>query len=301
MNQELAESSQMHPDTVQKVFLEGDLSSLNPAEKLDYYQRVCASLGLNPLTKPFEFIKLGGRLVMYARRECTEQLARIHGVSFPDPPITNMQSGVYTYMVRVVNQLGRVVYATGAVGVEGLKGETLANAILKAETKAHRRGVLKICGLGLLDETEVESVLTLERQAAPSWRAANAQAMQAMTQSVRETDPAPVQEAAPAKSEALSQEFPPGSIDAEDIAGGLDPTLPGVVSIYQDQEAWDQTIREIWAASKRDKRKQEIFYRLKSEYAPYLPTGTRLLEALPVKYRELFAVNYQRQINEIGN
>ena len=39
-----------------------------------------------------------------------------------------------------------------------LKGEAHANAVLKAVTKAKRRVTLSICGLGWLDETEVESI-----------------------------------------------------------------------------------------------------------------------------------------------
>jgi hypothetical protein len=34
----------------------------------------------------------------------------------------------------------------------------LANALMKAETKAKRRATLSICGLGMLDETEVEDI-----------------------------------------------------------------------------------------------------------------------------------------------
>jgi hypothetical protein len=54
---------------------------------------------------------------------------------------------------------GRVDESTGAVPVEGVKGESLANAMMKAETKAKRRVTLSICGLGLLDESEVGSVV----------------------------------------------------------------------------------------------------------------------------------------------
>jgi len=37
-------------------------------------------------------------------------------------------------------------------------GEARANLMMKAETKAKRRVTLSICGLGMLDETEVESL-----------------------------------------------------------------------------------------------------------------------------------------------
>jgi hypothetical protein len=39
-----------------------------------------------------------------------------------------------------------------------LKGDALANALMKAETKAKRRVTLSIAGLGWLDETELETV-----------------------------------------------------------------------------------------------------------------------------------------------
>ena len=48
--------------------------------------------------------------------------------------------------------------ASGAVCLGSLKGEALCNAYLKCETKAKRRLTLSICGLGMLDETEVDSI-----------------------------------------------------------------------------------------------------------------------------------------------
>ena len=48
----------------------------------------------------------------------------------------------------------------GVVSITGLKGENLANAMMKAETKAKRRATLSICGLGWMDEVEA-----LDRQA----------------------------------------------------------------------------------------------------------------------------------------
>src|SRR6202008_2665643 len=40
------------------------------------------------------------------------------------------------------------------------KGEALGNALMKASTKAKRRATLSICGLGMLDETELETIPT---------------------------------------------------------------------------------------------------------------------------------------------
>jgi hypothetical protein len=66
--------------------------------------------------------------------------------------------GVYIIICKVMNGAGRTDIARGAVTLQGLKGEALANAIMKTETKAKRRATLSICGLGFLDETEIEDM-----------------------------------------------------------------------------------------------------------------------------------------------
>jgi hypothetical protein len=61
--------------------------------------------------------------------------------------------------VRATDKEGRVDEDFGAVSFpETLRGEARANTILKAITKAKRRVTLSICGLGFLDETEVENI-----------------------------------------------------------------------------------------------------------------------------------------------
>jgi hypothetical protein len=57
----------------------------------------------------------------------------------------------------------------GAVAIAGLKGEALANALMKAETKAKRRVTLSISGLGMLDETEAEDLPGAQRVALPDY------------------------------------------------------------------------------------------------------------------------------------
>ena len=145
------------PETLERVLLGGDLSKLSPAERLGYYRNVCESLGLNPLTKPLEYITLSGKLTLYARKDATEQLRRIHGVSITE--LTSDRLGdVFVVTAKAQDKSGRTDAATGAVAIGSLKGEALANALMKAETKSKRRVTLSICGLGLLDETEVETI-----------------------------------------------------------------------------------------------------------------------------------------------
>ena len=66
---------------IDRVVATGDLAKLTPQERVSYYVATCRSLGLNPLTRPFEFIQLNGKLVMYTTKNCTDQLRSLHGVS----------------------------------------------------------------------------------------------------------------------------------------------------------------------------------------------------------------------------
>lgn len=144
-------------ELLERVVMGGDLSALTPAQRVEYYRSVCESLGLNPLTQPFAYLKLDGRLTLYARRDATDQLRRIHGISVH---ITSREvmGDIYVVSARASTEDGRVDESIGAVDISGLKGSALANALMKAESKAKRRVTLSICGLGWSDETEVETI-----------------------------------------------------------------------------------------------------------------------------------------------
>ena len=141
----------------EQVVVGGDLANITPEQRVDYYQRVCESLGLNPLTKPFLYIKLNGKLTLYASKDATEQLRATRGIS-----ILSLRSetigDVYMVTATAKDNRGRTDVATGAVPLQGVKGEALANAYMKAETKAKRRVTLSLSGLGMIDESEVDSI-----------------------------------------------------------------------------------------------------------------------------------------------
>ncbi len=61
------------PEVIEKIVIGGDLSPLNAGHRAEYYGAVCRSLGLNPLTKPFEYLTLNGKLRLYALRDCSGQ------------------------------------------------------------------------------------------------------------------------------------------------------------------------------------------------------------------------------------
>lgn len=140
---------------IERVLLVGDLKLLSPDERSAYYLRVCESCGLNPLTKPFEYILLNGKLTLYATKNCTDQLRALHSVSVQIVG-REVQGDLYVVTARASVD-GRQDEDVGAV-VLPRSGEARANAAMKAHTKAKRRVTLSICGLSLLDESEVEAV-----------------------------------------------------------------------------------------------------------------------------------------------
>lgn len=142
---------------VEQVLIGGDLAKLTQSERVTYFNRVCESLSLNPLTKPFEFLSLNGKTILYARRDCADQLRKRDRVSI-EVKARELVEGVYIVTASASTPDGRKDESVGAVPIEGLKGEARANAMMKAETKAKRRVTLSICGLGMLDETEVDSI-----------------------------------------------------------------------------------------------------------------------------------------------
>lgn len=159
MSNDLTTSTLPDAATMESLIIGGDLSKLSPAQRVSYYQAVCKSLGLNQLTKPFDYIQLNGRLTLYARKDATDQIRKNYNVSVPKLDKETL-NGIYIVTAYAEMPNGRKDTSTGAVYVESLKGENLANAMMKAETKAKRRVTLSICGLGMLDETEVETIPT---------------------------------------------------------------------------------------------------------------------------------------------
>lgn len=162
---EIAKRTEAPAELMEQVVMQGDLSKLTAQDRMRYYAAVCTSVGLNPLTKPFEYLYLKNKMTLYARKEATDQLRVLHGVS-----VTRLErqtlAGIFTVTAYGRNSRGRTDAAVGAVSIESLRGEDKANAMMKAETKAKRRLTLSLCGLGILDESEIDLV-GAERVEAP--------------------------------------------------------------------------------------------------------------------------------------
>jgi hypothetical protein len=156
MSTELKTNGQLSHEIIESLVINGDLSKLTPQQKVQYYNQYCTTLGLNPVTQPFSLLTLNGKQKLYCGREGTAQLSKVYSVSHE---IVSQQEVKGIYIVQVKARTGdRYTTSTGAVSIEGLKAEALCNAIMKAETKAKRRSTLDLLGLGMLDDSEIETI-----------------------------------------------------------------------------------------------------------------------------------------------
>jgi len=167
--------------TLEQVIGTGNLKALSSKQRVEYMVAVCRSRGLNPLTRPFRFMEFQGQVVLYATRDCADQLRKLDGIS-TEIVSKEIDGDLYVVEAQATDKTGRKDSDVGAVVIGTLRGEARANAIMKACTKAKRRVTLSICGLGILDETEVgdmrgavlidDPVIEAEPQDEPSTRMA---------------------------------------------------------------------------------------------------------------------------------
>ena len=145
-------------DTLLSLVANGDAAKLTADQKLQYFKARCDAAGLDYRAQPFQFISMNGKLVLYALKAATDQLASKHGIKL-EIQSQATENGLRTVVVRAIAQDGRQTDEIGVVPVDGIKGADLANAFMKAVTKAKRRAVLSLCGLGMMDESELDTVI----------------------------------------------------------------------------------------------------------------------------------------------
>jgi len=115
----------------------GDLSKLSPDQRMSYYMEVCKSTGLNPLTRPFDYITLNGKLTLYARKDASEQLRKINNISIDKPDISYIDDWIVV-TVSAHDGNGRSDSDIGVASKKDMRGD-FGNALMKAITKAKHR------------------------------------------------------------------------------------------------------------------------------------------------------------------
>lgn len=150
-------TSKQHAEMFTELVLKNDLSKLTEPQRVEYYKLVCERSGLDPTTTPFNLISLSGKLTLYANKTAIAQLTKIHKlrVTITKDAVLN---GLFVATARAEMPNGSCSEDIGVVTLGGLQGDAAGNAMMKAVTKAKRRAVLSVCGLGMLDETEVDTI-----------------------------------------------------------------------------------------------------------------------------------------------
>lgn len=164
-----AQITELTPEELNaKIALTGNLADLSPANRMAYYERYCKHLGLDPITRPFDLLTTfeengAQKTILYANASCSAQLADKREVTYGKPELEyNEKLGLLTVRVQAMIGLSpgaiRSCWRSGVAHIEGLKGRRLENAIKKAETQAHRRATLALCGVAMPDESEIEDI-----------------------------------------------------------------------------------------------------------------------------------------------
>ena len=168
------------PADIEAILINGDIATLKPEQRIAYTKALCESLGLNFLTRPFQFIQFDGKVQLYATRACAEQLRMAHkvevvsvekrtedeflicDVTVADPSGRKDTDTAVIWLRRPKKEWNGQkmvpVYENGQQVLEPLTGNDLANAHMKVVTKAKRRATLSFCALGLPDESEIETI-----------------------------------------------------------------------------------------------------------------------------------------------
>jgi hypothetical protein len=149
----------INSELISSLVLNGDIGKMSDVMKVQYYNQLCHSLNLNPVTRPFQLLNFQGKQVLYATKDCTEQLRKLNGVSVVSLE-QEIKDGLCVSKCKVQDSAGRYDIATGVTVIDKLDFSSKANMIMKSETKAKRRATLSICGLGMLDESELDTMPT---------------------------------------------------------------------------------------------------------------------------------------------
>lgn len=138
-----------------------DSREMTEAERRSTLASICSALGLNPLTNPVRFLALSGGETLYVTRQATDQIAarlRLNRETLVGPEVRDLCGTKLAFcQVRVTAPDGRSEVATAT-----LPFTDPANVLMKVETKAKRRAVLSLVGLGLLTEEDAEAALAAE-------------------------------------------------------------------------------------------------------------------------------------------
>jgi hypothetical protein len=148
---------------LEHILATGDLMELTPSQRVAHYLNLCRSLGLSSLSRPFDWLVLDSKLVLYPNKSCAEQLRRLHQISVK---LVRKEQVGDLFVVEVEGRApnGRTDFASKYVPTTSwdaraqrqvrLTPAKLGDAYAKAETGAKRRLIMSMVGLAGLPDTD---------------------------------------------------------------------------------------------------------------------------------------------------
>ncbi len=176
MNEELQIQSAGISSKMMNHFLQtGDVLHFKEEDKLKIMHMICNKLGVDPITRPVELLKLPAtnktpeREIWYLSSTGCEMIAAKWKMSFKikDRGVDKEEGIAYCVMEATIPETNRVDEATAFVecAIKDMKGEIklffgtqMANARMKCETKARRRLIKRLAGLDYIDEDDVKDL-----------------------------------------------------------------------------------------------------------------------------------------------
>lgn len=161
-------------DAIKAITLHGDYSKLAEHDRVNVVLNICERLGIAPELNPFNYIPgKDGKLSLYANKSCASQLSSNRKLSVVVAKEEVVLDSVYKVTYRVTEPGREPTEDCGAVSLvywragrgnqpgewARIEGAGLADAVMKAHTKAKRRAILSHCGLGLPDREEEPIVI----------------------------------------------------------------------------------------------------------------------------------------------
>ena len=163
-----AEESKEVAPTLEEVqsalLLHGDYGKLSPAQRNVLLLKLCETHGLDPLTKPFMYIAVDGRKILYASRSAADGIAKNKGLSEVGHELIETMNGTILIVkiadpawIESEGKKGRMKEGFSAIPAN-LTGLVWVNAVKKAHTQANRRAILALEAPGFMDESEISDI-----------------------------------------------------------------------------------------------------------------------------------------------
>jgi len=157
---------------VQQFMLTQDISAMKPAHQLAFLQWEKKRLGVEGHCIDLLKNKTTNKVVPYYNDECAAQMKDSRGAktAFSNYGTVEINGTTLAHVDCTMTKAdGRTETRRAYLDITGVKGQDLGNALMKIETKAHRRSVLK--GFGLSADSPEDGdgtiVRSLEGEAEP--------------------------------------------------------------------------------------------------------------------------------------